>query len=323
MKTFLLSILALAVVTAPVRGEDDKDPPKQPKNNRSQSGPPPQRQVNVAPRTVTPRVQNVAPKPQFQPQNKPPVTARTYAPPKSYTPQIQAKLRNNPPNYTPVDPDGPLPNTRLKTDQWVANNPNWRTRPRTDGNVITPKPPVSVTPDTTARNRDWRNRTDNNTNRNWTNNNTNRNRHWQDNNNRNWHNNTTNYNTYTYDQARRRHHRNWHDRSWWRSRYNRIVLFGGGYYFWDDGYWYPAYGYDSSYSTYAYDEPIYGYNELPPGQVIANVQTALQEQGYYNDAVDGLIGPNTRAALSDFQRDRGLPITAAIDGPTLRALGLY
>ena len=57
--------------------------------------------------------------------------------------------------------------------------------------------------------------------------------------------------------------------------------------------------------------------------VAVGVQTALQEQGYYNDAVDGLIGPRTRAALSAFQRDRGLPITAAIDGPTLQALGLY
>lgn len=316
MKTLLLSICALAVVAAPAFGEEDQDHPKQPKNNRSQTAPP-QRQY-VAPKTVTPRVQNVAPKPQFQPQAKPPVTARTYAPPKSYTPEIQAKLRNNSPKrYPPVDQDAPRTNDTVKTDPSLANQ-NWRTRPRTDGNVITPKPPINVTPDTTTRNRDWRNRTDNNNDNNRTD------RNWQNNNRkRNWQNNTTNYNTYTFDQARRRHHRNWHDRSWWRSRYNRIVLFGGGYYFWDDGYWYPAYGYDPSYSTYAYDEPIYGYDQLPPGQVIANVQSALQEQGYYHDAVDGLIGPNTRAALSQFQRDRGLPITAAIDGPTLQALGLY
>ena len=118
------------------------------------------------------------------------------------------------------------------------------------------------------------------------------NRNWQNrsNTNRNWQNNNT-AGTFTYEQARSRFHRDRHDRNWWRSHYNRIVLFGGGYYYWDNNYWYPAYGYDPSYSTYAYDEPIYGYNELAPGQVIANVQTALQEQGYYNDAVDGLIGP--------------------------------
>lgn len=111
MKTLLLSICALAVVVAPAFGEDDKDPPKQPKNTRSQ--PPPPRQY-VAPKPVTPRVQNVAPKPQFQPQAKPPVTARTYAPPKSYTPEIQAKLRNNRlKTDPPVDRDAPGRTTRF------------------------------------------------------------------------------------------------------------------------------------------------------------------------------------------------------------------
>jgi putative peptidoglycan binding protein len=297
MKTLLLSIFALAIVAAPVRGENDKDNPKPVRKN----APPPQRHVNPAPpRTVTPRVQtNVAPKRQFQPQSKPPVTNRNYAPPKSYTPEIQAKLRNNSPKITPAPRTN---NTTLKQNPAVTRNPNWRNRDRTDSNVITPQ--TNVTPNTTVRNRDWQNRNNNNT----------RNRNWQNNNNRS--------STFTFEQARRRHHRDRHDRSWWRSRSNRIVLFGGGYYFWDNNYWYPAYGYDPAYSTYAYDEPIYGYNDLAPGQVIANVQSALQEQGYYNDAVDGLIGPNTRAALSHFQRDHGLSITAAIDGPTLQALGL-
>jgi hypothetical protein len=310
MKTFLLSIFALAIVAAPVMGEDDQDHPKQPKYK------PPQRQVNPPPRPVTPRIQsNVAPK--QQPQNRPPVTVRTYAPPKSYTPEVQARLRNkvrSTPKYTAPNQDMPRTSTTLKTDPAAANNRNWRNRPRTDTNVAPPQTPTTnVAPSTTARNRDWQNRSNSrataNTNRNWQN--------------RNWQTNTTGYQTYTWDQARRRHHREWHNRSWWSSRYNRISLFGGGYYYWDDGYWFPAYGYDPGYSSYAYDEPIYGYNELPPGQVIANVQSALQEQGYYNDAVDGLIGPNTRVALSNFQRDAGLPVTAAIDGPTLKALGLY
>ena len=317
MKTLLLSICALAIVTAPVYGEDENEKPKQPKNNRTQNAPP-QRQA-PPPRTVTPRVQQtyVAPKPQIQ-QPKPPVTTRTYAPPKSYTPEIQARLRNNSPKqFTPVDRDAPRTNsTIMKNDGPVDNDRNWRTRPRTDTTVVPPQTPTTVAPNTNARNRDWRNRdrTDD-TNRDSRNRDRTRNRNWQ--------NNTTNYNTYTFDQARRRHHRDRHDRSWWRSRYNRIVLFGGGYYYWNDGYWYPAYGYDPYYSTYAYDEPIYGYNNLSPGEVIANVQTALQEQGYYQDEIDGLIGPNTRAALRDFQADNGLPVTAAIDGPTLRALGLY
>jgi hypothetical protein len=114
-----------------------------------------------------------------------------------------------------------------------------------------------------------------------------------------------------------------HNRNWWRSHYNtRFVLFGGGYYYWNLGYWYPAFGYSPFYNNYAYSEPIYGYNNLAPGQVIQNVQLALRDQGYYPGAIDGLIGSQTRAALSAFQRDRGLIITSAVDEPTLVALGL-
>ena len=123
-------------------------------------------------------------------------------------------------------------------------------------------------------------------------------------------------------QAFRTYRSQWHDSGWWGSRYNRIGLFGGGYYYWDNGFWYPAWGYDPGYSYYPYDGPIYGYNNLPPDQVVANVQTALQEQGYYHGEVDGLLGPLTRAAIADYQRDRGLYITSAIDEPTLAALGM-
>ena len=60
----------------------------------------------------------------------------------------------------------------------------------------------------------------------------------------------------------------------------------------------------------------------PPDQVIANVQTALQQQGYYQGEVDGLLGPQTRAAIADYQRANGLPETAAVDQPTLQSLGM-
>ena len=114
-----------------------------------------------------------------------------------------------------------------------------------------------------------------------------------------------------------------HNRNWWRSRYNTtFVLFGGGYYYWWNNYWYPAYGYSPYYNNYVYSEPIYGYNNLAPGQVIENVQLALRDQGYYPGAIDGLIGPQTRAALAAFQRDHGLIVTSAVDEPTLVTLGL-
>ena len=124
--------------------------------------------------------------------------------------------------------------------------------------------------------------------------------------------------------ARRFNWRQRHDRDWWRHHYGstRFVLFGGGYYFWNNGYWYPAYGYDPVYSTYIYDEPIYGYNQYEPGRVISNVQIELQRRGYYRGPVDGLIGPMTRSALARYQADHGLYVTRAIDEPTLETLGL-
>ncbi len=113
----------------------------------------------------------------------------------------------------------------------------------------------------------------------------------------------------------------WHDRNWWRGRYNRVVFVYGGWYAWNAGYWIPAWGYAPN-AYYAYDGPIYGYNGLPPDQVTANVQSALQQQGYYHGEVDGLLGPLTRAAVADYQRDHGLYTTSTIDQPTLQSLGM-
>jgi hypothetical protein len=113
-----------------------------------------------------------------------------------------------------------------------------------------------------------------------------------------------------------------HDQGWWNNNYHRIVLISGGWYFWNAGYWYPAWGYDSAYAYYPYDGPIYAYNNLPPDQVVANVQSTLQAQGYYHGAVDGTLGPVTRAALATYQLDHSLYATAAIDEPTLESLGM-
>jgi hypothetical protein len=113
----------------------------------------------------------------------------------------------------------------------------------------------------------------------------------------------------------------WHDQGWWHSHYNNIVFVFGAPYFWNAGYWFPAWGYYPN-AYYAWDGPIYGYNHLPPDQVIANVQAALQQQGYYHGEVDGLIGPLTREAIADYQRGHGLYETAAIDQPTLQSLGM-
>ncbi len=113
-----------------------------------------------------------------------------------------------------------------------------------------------------------------------------------------------------------------HDRGWYTGRYDRVVVVGGGYYYWDAGYWYPAWGYDPAFSFYVYDGPIYSYDNLPPDQVTMNVQTELQDEGYYTGEVDGQVGPKTRDALGAYQADHNLEVTSAIDEPTVEALGL-
>src|SRR5256886_5348092 len=132
--------------------------------------------------------------------------------------------------------------------------------------------------------------------------------------------NFNNSNTMNFNDACWRH-RGQHDCNWWRNHCHTIILIGGGFYAWDLGYWYPAYGYDSYYSNYSYDGPIYGYDGLSPDQIIANVQYALQQLGYFAEAVHGLLGPVTPDAIADYQLDNGLDVTGAIDRPTLVALG--
>jgi len=121
----------------------------------------------------------------------------------------------------------------------------------------------------------------------------------------------------------RSYHPEWHDRGWYHSHYPRVELIAGGYYFFNNGYWFPAWGYDQGAAYYAYDAPIYvGHRAEPPDRVIADVQTELQEMGYYTGEVDGLLGPLTRQALRDYQADHGLMVTEVIDEPTLDALQL-
>jgi hypothetical protein len=123
--------------------------------------------------------------------------------------------------------------------------------------------------------------------------------------------------------AFRSYHPRRHDKDWYHSHHHRIVLICGGYYYWDNFYWYPAWGYNPLASYYVYDGPIYsGTLAEPPDQLIADVQAALQDLGYYDGEVDGILGPATQDALAVYQEDNELYETSAIDQPTLDSLGL-
>src|SRR5438105_4497408 len=121
--------------------------------------------------------------------------------------------------------------------------------------------------------------------------------------------------------AFRDYHRTWHDRAWWTSHFDRVIFVSGGWWYWDAGYWFPAWGYDP-YAYYPYDGPIYGYSDLTPDQIVAEVQAQLQSDGYYDGPIDGVLGPTTREAIAVFQADHGLAITSTVDEPTIATLGI-
>jgi hypothetical protein len=129
-------------------------------------------------------------------------------------------------------------------------------------------------------------------------------------------------NEWSYSAAQRWNWRQRHDRDWWRRSNYRLVRYGGGYWYWNSGWWYPAYGYDPYYSHYVYDGPIFGYGYAAPGDVTVEVQRALAQQGYYYGPIDGILGPGTRSAIQRYQIDHGLYVTATIDEQTLATLGM-
>ena len=57
-------------------------------------------------------------------------------------------------------------------------------------------------------------------------------------------------------------------------------------------------------------------------RVVERVQEELNERGYSAGMTDGILGKNTSAALTRFQRHEGIETTGIIDGKTLKALRL-
>jgi peptidoglycan hydrolase-like protein with peptidoglycan-binding domain len=52
------------------------------------------------------------------------------------------------------------------------------------------------------------------------------------------------------------------------------------------------------------------------------VQEALRQRGFYDGPVNGEIGPNTQAALAQFQLSLPMPVSGMLDDSTLAALGV-
>ena len=57
-------------------------------------------------------------------------------------------------------------------------------------------------------------------------------------------------------------------------------------------------------------------------QDIKKVQESLRDKGYYHAKVDGISGPQTRAAIRQYQKDENLPVTGRLDARTAGKLGV-
>ena len=130
-----------------------------------------------------------------------------------------------------------------------------------------------------------------------------------------------------------------------RRSYSSGGYYGGGYYPYyssgpavsvgfGGGYGYPGY----AYGGYPYGYNGYVYNDYPyttrtyttttnrgyyySDNVVASVQARLADAGYYHGVIDGVAGPETRAAVALWEARHGMMADGNIDGSVLRSLGV-
>jgi hypothetical protein len=144
------------------------------------------------------------------------------------------------------------------------------------------------------------------------------------------------------------HSANW-NRNWdrgrdhsWHGHHCRFingswVIFDLGFYPWGWGYPYDYpydyYGYPYSYDPGYYDSGVYqgqeyygdnnyGSSDQYTDSTVTAAQERLAREGYYNGAIDGVLGTETRRAIARYQSNHGLRATGALTTDTLAALGL-
>jgi putative peptidoglycan binding protein len=57
-------------------------------------------------------------------------------------------------------------------------------------------------------------------------------------------------------------------------------------------------------------------------QDIKKVQKTLHDKGYYSGKIDGILGPQTRDGLRQYQKSENLPVTGHVDAETAGKLGV-
>jgi Putative peptidoglycan binding domain len=120
-------------------------------------------------------------------------------------------------------------------------------------------------------------------------------------------------------------HGNWHGHGF---RHRRVSF--GFYPYWYPGWGYYDYGYGygygypyyaDDYDDYYYpDSSYYGQRASADESAGALVQDSLARRGYYGGQVDGVIGPETRGAIREFQHDNGLAVNGRITPQLIQTL---
>jgi hypothetical protein len=54
---------------------------------------------------------------------------------------------------------------------------------------------------------------------------------------------------------------------------------------------------------------------------LRQVQSTLEREGYYSGPVDGVLGPQTREAIENYQRDHRLTVTGKVTSAMLNRMG--
>jgi len=108
-----------------------------------------------------------------------------------------------------------------------------------------------------------------------------------------------------------------------------IHLMPHGYNPYDYTYGYP-YDYSSNpydyynYSPYNYDDqsPYAASGQSAANATVSAVQSELSKLGYYNGAIDGVLGDETEAALARYQQDQDISVSGTVNAATLQSLGI-
>lgn len=83
----------------------------------------------------------------------------------------------------------------------------------------------------------------------------------------------------------------------------------------------------AAYARHGYDRRLEHFHDLyelkgTPSITVRMAQAWLTYLGYRPRGIDGILGPGTEMAVIDFQKARGLPVTAEPDDATLEQLRL-